>query len=119
MNYRDFNLSPRKLVKKVFDKNMHHRICKVDSFMAQPFNRSAFGWSRNSVSAMAAAVNYSEFLAIAQQISKTPAQFNLPDNCSLKDALAICRPRFAQSPYELDLFAKQLADNDMDRLNEQ
>lgn len=106
------------LQKKDFSKQLH-RICKVDQFSAQPFNMGNFGWSRNSISAMANATNYQEFLSIAQAIAKSPRQFNLPDKCSYKDALALCRPRNAQSPYELELFAKQLAENDMRNLSEQ
>ena len=117
--YRSNNIEKRNLTKKLFGKYDLHRICKVDQFNSQSFNKSEFGWSRNSISAMAKAVNYSEFLALASQIAKTPAKFNLPEKCSLKDALALCRPRMAQSPAELDMFAKQLADNDLDKLNEQ
>ena len=96
-----------------------HRVCAVDQFNAQPFNKGSFGWARNTISAMAHAVNYSEFLALAQQIAKTPRQFNLPDKCSFKDAIAYCRPRMCQSPYELDMYAQQLAQNDFDNLNAQ
>lgn len=117
--YRD--ISVKEVVKRVkldLSKQLH-RVCKVDQFYAQPFNKGYFGWCRNSISAMAHAVNYQEFLSLAQAIAKSPKQFNLPDKCSYKDALALCRPRYAQSPYELDMFAKQLADNDMSNLSEQ
>lgn len=116
--YRSKSNISRVVTKKDFSKQLH-RVCKVDQFNAQPFNKGNFGWSRNSVSAMAHAVNYQEFLSIAQAIASNPRQFNLPDKCSFKDALAMCRPRMCQSPYELDLFAKQLAQNDMDNLNAQ
>lgn len=106
------------LSKATFNKKQLHLVCKVDQFNAQPFNKNQFGWQMNSIAAMAKAVNYSEYLAIAQQIVKQPKQFNLPDGVSLKEALSLCRPRMCQSPAELDLFAEQLANLDMDKMND-
>ena len=87
--YRDKIIDKEVKVKVVDFSKKLHRVCRVDQFNAQPFNKGDFGWSRNTVSAMAHAANYSEFLALAQQIAKTPKQFNLPKGCSLKDAMAL------------------------------
>lgn len=108
----------REITNSRLDKKHMHLACKVDQFASQPFNKGSFGWPRNSVSAMAHAATYNEFLMIAQSLSKNPAKYNIPDGTSLKDALAMTRPRMCQSPAELDLFAQQLADRDMDKLNE-
>ena len=67
---------------------------------------------------MARAATYQEFLMLSQSISQSPARYNLPDNCSFKDAISLCRPRFAQNPCELDIFAQQLADMDGRKLDE-
>lgn len=98
-------------------KNLH-RVCKVDQFVSKDFNNNVFGWTTNSISAMARAATYQEFLMLAQSISQSPAKYNLPDNCSFKDAISLCRPRFAQNPCELDIFAQQLADMDGRKLDE-
>lgn len=95
-----------------------HRVCKVDQFPSKDFNNNAFGWISNSISAMARASTYQEFLMLAQSISQTPAKYNLPENCSFKDALSLCRPRYSQNPCELDIFAQQLADMDGRKLDE-
>lgn len=108
----------REISNSRLDKKHMHLACKVDQFASQPFNKGSFGWPRNSVSAMAHAATYSEFLMIAQSLSKNPAKYNIPDGTSLKDAIAMTRPRMCQSPAELDLFAQQLADRDMAKMNE-
>lgn len=105
------------ITKSRLNKKQLHLVCKVDQFASQPFNKGNFGWPRNTISAMANAVNYNEFLMIASTIAKTPAKYNIPEGTSLKDAIAMCRPRMCQSPAELDLFAEQLASRDMDKLN--
>lgn len=101
-----------------FNTKQNHLVCKVDQFSAKEFNNNDFGWSANTISAMAKAATYSEFMAIAQSISNTPVKYNLPAKCSIKDALALCRPRMAQSPAELDMWAEQLASRDMEKLND-
>ena len=44
--YRDKFDSKRPIVKADFSKQLH-RVCRVDQFNAQPFNKGNFGWSRN------------------------------------------------------------------------
>lgn len=108
----------RKFEKRDIDKSQLHRVCKVDQFQAKDFNKNDFGWSSNSIAAMAKAATYSQFMAIAQQISQTPAKFNLPKSATVKDAIALCQPRMAQSPAELDMWAQSLASRDMEKLND-
>lgn len=115
--YRE-KLCERKFSELKFNNKQNHLVCKVDQFSAKEFNNNDFGWSANTISAMAKAATYSEFMAIAQSISNTPAKYNLPAKCSLKDALSLCRPRMAQSPAELDMWAEQLATRDMEKLND-
>ena len=98
-------------------KNLH-RVCKVDQFASKPFNNNDFGWTTNSISAMARATTYQEFLMLAQSISQTPSKYNLPDKCSFKDAMSLCRPRFAQNPCELNDFIEGLAAMDMRKIDE-
>lgn len=95
-----------------------HRVCKVDQLNAKQFMQNDFGWPSNSISAMVRASSYQEFLMLAQNISTSPKQFNLPDGCSVKDAVALCRPRSCQSPAELELYAAQLASMDMEKMDE-
>lgn len=95
-----------------------HRVCKVDQINAKDFSQNDFGWPSNSISAMSRASSYQEFLMLAQSITKSPKQYNLPDGCSVKDAIALCRPRSCQSPAELELFANQLANMDMAKIDE-
>lgn len=95
-----------------------HRVCKVDQVNSKDFSQNVFGWPSNSISAMARASSYQEFLMLAQSITKIPKQYNLPDGCSVKDAISLCRPRSCQSPAELELYAHQLAAMDIEKMDE-
>ena len=94
------------------------RVCKVDQFATQPFNIGDFGYPRNSIASMAHAQTYEEYKAIASMLQQTPKEFNVPKGTKFEDAIKLVRPRMCQSPAELEIFANQLAQLDMDKAND-
>ena len=77
----------------------------IDQFDAQPFNLNDAGWPRNDISQMARAQSKAEFDAIMQRLSVCDSlPSNIPKGMSDAQVYDTCRPRYSQSPLELEQF---------------
>lgn len=116
--YRTINKIGRTRQSSIDPQKILHRLCQIDQFATQSFNLSDFGYPRNSIAAMAHAQSYEEYKAIASMLQTSPREFNIPKGTKFEDAIRLVRPRSCQSPAELEIFANNLADLDMEKAND-
>lgn len=89
----------------------------IDEISAKEFSKNNFGWPRNTVSQLSTIQNESQVNAVLRYMQNHPAQYNLKDGFSVKDAFDSIRPRSCQMPTEFEEFAMHLANGDMNKLN--
>lgn len=77
----------------------------IDQFDAQSFNLNEAGWPRNDIAQMARAQSKAEFDAIMQRLAVRDSQpSNIPKGMTDAEIYDFCRPRYSQSPLELEQF---------------
>lgn len=77
----------------------------IDQFDAQSFNLNDAGWPRNDIAQMARAQSKAEFDAIMQRLAVLDSQpSNIPNGMTDAQVYDTCRPRYSQSPLELEQF---------------
>lgn len=116
--YRTINKIGRTRQSSIDPQKILHRLCQIDQFATQSFNLSDFGFPRNSIAAMAHAQSYEEYKAIASMLQQSPKEFNVPKGTKFEDAIRLVRPRSCQSPAELEIFAREIANLDMEKAND-
>lgn len=100
------------------DKPLVECVAVVDQLPAQDFNVNECGWLRNDISALSRAQTKQEYEMIAQRLKENQAVYDVKDGTKIKDAVRMIRPRFAQTPYELENFASAVANGDVAALKE-
>lgn len=100
------------------DKPLVECVAVVDQLPAQDFNVNECGWLRNDISALSRAQSKQEYEMIAQRLKENQVLYDVKDGTKIKDAVRMIRPRFAQTPYELENFASAVANGDVVALNE-
>ena len=103
--FRDFNAVEDKWLNQPtkdekFDVN---HLCVVDQFAGADFNLNDCGWIRNDLASLACAQSQAEFNMIMQRLVENKQKGGIPDDVSLEDAVKNIKPRWAQSPNELEL----------------
>lgn len=88
----------------------------IDQFDAQSFNQNDAGWLRNDISQLARATSQSQYDAIMRRLVELKQSGGLPDDLSKEDAIAMIKPRWAQSPNELEEFMAMTNDDFMARM---
>lgn len=89
----------------------------IDNFDSQDFNLNDAGWVRNDISALARAQSKAEFDAIMARLQVQPDKPGIGDDVSLEDAFKQIRPRWCQSPNELELWAQMTNGDVMEKLD--
>ena len=89
----------------------------IDNFDSQDFNLNDAGWVRNDISALARAQSKAEFDMIMSRLQVLPDKPGIGDDVSIEDAFKQIRPRWCQSPNELELWAQMTNGDVMDKLD--
>lgn len=79
-------------------------ICVVDQFAGADFNLNDCGWIRNDLSSLARAQSQSEYNMIIQRLTEIEQTGGIPKDVSLEEAIRFIKPRWAQSPNEIETF---------------
>lgn len=90
----------------------------IDQFDAQEFNKNDAGWLRNDISQLARATSQSQYDAIMRRLVELKHSGSIPDDVSKEDAIAMIKPRWAQSPNELEEFMSMTNDDFMQKLDD-
>lgn len=89
----------------------------IDNYDSQDFNLNDAGWIRNDISALARAQSKAEFDMIMSRLQVQPDKPGIGDDVSIEDAIKQIRPRWCQSPNELELWAQMTNGDVMDKLD--
>lgn len=89
----------------------------IDNYDSQDFNLNDAGWIRNDISALARAQSKAEFDMIMSRLQVLPDKPGIGDDVSIEDAFKQIRPRWCQSPNELELWAQMTNGDAMDKLD--
>ena len=91
--------------------------CSIDQFDSQEFNRNEAGWIRNDISQLARATSQSQYDAIMHRLVELKQEGGIDEKTSIDDAIAMIKPRYAQSPNEIQQFIEMTNGNVMDKVN--
>ena len=117
--FRDLNPScDTWLESRVSDKEKDvSLICVVDQFAGADFNENDCGWIRNDLSSLARAQSQSEYNMILQRLTEIKQTGGIPEDVSLEEAIRSVKPRWAQSPNELETFMAMTNQDAFDKLD--
>lgn len=90
----------------------------IDQFDAQEFNQNDAGWIRNDISQLARATSQAQYDAIMQRLVELKQQGGISDDMSVEDAISQIKPRYAQSPNEIEQFIAYTNAGVMSKLSE-
>lgn len=100
------------------DKIYVNNLCVIDQFAGADFNLNDCGWIRNDLSNLVCAQSQAEFNMIMQRLVEIKQQGGISDDVSLEDAIKTIKPRWAQSPNELELFMQMTNEDAFKRIND-
>ena len=90
----------------------------IEQFDAADFNRNDNGFIRNDIAQLARATSESEYQAMLKKLVVLKNDGGIPDGMKLSDAVQLIKPRYCQTPAELERFASDVARLDMEKLDE-
>lgn len=90
--------------------------CSIDQFDSQDFNLNEAGWIRNDISQLARATSQSQYDAIIRRLVELKQEGGIDEKTSIDDAIAMIKPRYAQSPNEIQQFIEMTNGNVMDKV---
>lgn len=109
------NSSPRDYSSHVGNTNI---VCVVDQFDAQPFNKNEAGWRRNDISELARATSKSQYDAIMSRLVELRQSGDIKDGTTVEQAISLIKPRFVQSPNEIEQFIEATNGSVMQRVTD-
>lgn len=74
----------------------------IDNFDSQEFNLNDAGWVRNDISQLARAQSLQEYNLIMSRLQVLNESKSLPENMTVEQAFKTIKPRFCQSPNEIE-----------------
>lgn len=89
----------------------------VDQFDAQDFNENEAGWIRNDISQLARATSQSQYDAIMRRLVELKQEGGIKEGTTVEEAISQIKPRYAQSPNEIEQFIAFTNSNVMDKVN--
>lgn len=116
--FRNFENSVFVYGQKSALKKPSYGVVPVDQYDSQEFNLNDAGWVRNDISQLARAQSKAEFDMLLSRLVEIKNSGGLPDDMSVDDAINSIRPRWCQSPAELELFAEWTNSDIMSKLDE-
>lgn len=93
-------------------------VCVIDQFDAQPFNNNDAGWIRNDISQLARATSQSQYDALMRRLVEIKAEGGIKEGTSVEEAISQIKPRYAQSPNEIEQFIQMTNGDVMKKLDE-
>lgn len=93
------------------------RVIRVYDSQAGEYSVNSHGFLRSDFSELNAREDAYRYAAALSRMQELDAQSNLPENATLEDAVRLVRPRWCQSPAELDRFEQYCIDNALDFYN--
>lgn len=93
-------------------------LCPIDQFDSKDFNLNDAGWIRNDISQLARATSQSQYDAIMRRLVELKQEGGIPEGTKVEDAISMIKPRFAQSPNEIEDFIKMTNGDFTARLDE-
>lgn len=93
-------------------------VCVIDQFDAQPFNNNEAGWIRNDISQLARATSQSQYDALMRRLVEIKAEGGIKEGTSVEEAISQIKPRYAQSPNEIEQFIQMTNGDVMKKLDE-
>ena len=98
-----FRLANPVIPVKIIDNRKSFQ-CTIDQFDSQDFNLNEAGWIRNDISQLARATSQSQYDAIMRRLVELKQEGGIDEKTSIDDAIAMIKPRYAQSPNEIQQF---------------
>lgn len=89
----------------------------VDQFDSQDFNENEAGWIRNDISQLARATSQSQYESIMRRLVELKQEGGIKDGTTVEEAISQIKPRYAQSPNEIEQFIALTNGNVMDKVN--
>lgn len=77
-------------------------VVPIDGYDGQDFNLNEAGWIRNDISQLARAQSLQEYNLIMSRLQVLKDSKSLPEDMTVEDAFKTIRPRFCQSPNEIE-----------------
>ena len=111
-----FRLANPVIPVKIIDNRKSFQ-CTIDQFDSQDFNLNEAGWIRNDISQLARATSQSQYDAIMRRLVELKQEGGIDEKTSIDDAIAMIKPRYAQSPNEIQQFIEMTNGNVMDKVN--
>lgn len=90
----------------------------IDQFDAQDFNQNEAGWIRNSISELQRAQSKSEYDSIMARLVEIKSEGGIPEGTTIEQAISQIKPRWAQSPNEIEQFVAMTNGDVMERIND-
>lgn len=90
----------------------------IDQFDAKEFNQNDAGWIRNDISQLSRATSQAQYDAIMKRLVELQQQGGIPADMSIEDAISQIKPRYAQSPNEIEQFIAYTNSGVMSKLTE-
>ena len=109
---------PNKMILEPDYLNDSAPMVAVEQFDAADFNRNDNGFIRNDIAQLARATSESEYQAMLKKLVVLKNEGGIPDGMKLSDAVQLIKPRYCQTPAELERFASDVARLDMEKLDE-
>ena len=105
------------VVSELNDSNKH-LACSVYQWDAQDFNLNEAGFPRNSISQLARAQSQSEYDSIMRRLVELKQEGGISDDTTVEQAISMIKPRYCQSPNEIEQFIQWTNGDVMTRLDE-
>lgn len=90
----------------------------IDQFDSMDFNLNPAGWPQNSISQLARAQSKSEYDAIMARLVELKQEGGLSPDVNIQEAIDSIKPRWCQSPNEIEQFVQLTNGSVMTKLNE-
>lgn len=104
--FRTISTTPLSVRAKVLKDYPKEFLCPIDQFDSKDFNTNDAGWIRNDISQLARATSQSQYDAIMRRLVELKQQGGIPDDMTVEQAISQIKPRYAQSPNEIEEFIK-------------
>lgn len=92
-------------------------LCVIDQFDSKDFNENEAGHIRNDISQLARATSQSQYESIMRRLVEIKSEGGIPEGTRVEDAIAMIKPRYAQSPNEIEQFIQWTNGNVMEKLD--
>ena len=115
--FRTISITPLSVRAKVSSDYPNAFKCPIDQFDSKDFNTNDAGWIRNDISQLVRATSQSQYDAIMRRLVELKQEGGIPDDMTVEQAISQIKPRYAQSPNEIEEFIKMTNGDFMERVN--